>query len=426
MSPDHPQVAFGRYSLTRRLAKGGMAELFLALRRDNPRGGPVVVKRILPHFSTELEFVKMFLNEARIAAQLAHPNIIQIFDLGQESGHFFLAMEFMDGHDLESIAKKAGGTVPPLLAARIGAWLADALYYANKNLNVIHRDVTPGNVMVNWSGMAKLVDFGIAKATDQLEKTRPGVVKGKFRYMSPEQISQLELDGRTDLFSLGVLLYEITTGQKPFERKQILQTLQAVQSYAPPPPHEVVPAIPEPLSRIIMRALEKNRDRRYRTGREMHGDLEEFLRTAPPVGPAEIAAFLRRLYPDSQQVELITDPGLVQLPAELPTRPGREPLAPTDQIRSEDARRMLAEAERRHTRNQRAVEPPRPPQPALSPDELNTSQMTVEEVRRQLNAIKSQPAKPTPPPEDWELRTGVLGPEELADVRENSGAKRLA
>lgn len=398
-----------------------MAELFLATHEDAVGGGLLVLKRILPHYSSELEFVKMFLNEARIAAQLAHPNIIQIFDLGQESGHFYLAMEFVDGRDLETIAKKAGGTIPPLLAARVGAWIADALHYANKSLNVIHRDVTPGNVMVGWNGTVKLVDFGIAKATDQLEKTRPGVVKGKFRFMSPEQIAQLELDGRTDIFSLGVLLYEITTNQKPFERKQILQTLQAVQSYDPPPPHELMPGYPEQLSRIIMRALEKDRDRRYRNGREMHRDLEEFLRSVQPVGPGEIAAYLRRVFPDARPratVPFVPPPN---------PRPLDDDEPETSQVPAAQARRMRAEARRRSTRNQRAIESSR------ASMEQATSQMTAAELSREMELLSRSPIAPPDAPlpviddddDDWDMRTGLVGADELAELHESAGSRSL-
>ncbi|MGC4118337.1 MAG: serine/threonine-protein kinase [Myxococcales bacterium] len=290
--------AFGKYRLLRKLARGGMAELFLA---TDQAGLPVVIKRVLPHFTQETEFLKMFLNEARIAALLNHPGIVKVFDLGMEGEHLYIAMEFVDGFDLETLTKLSGGKMPPAIAARVGADVCDALFYANrmtdlegKPLNVVHRDVTPGNVMVTRRGQVKLVDFGVAKAAAQLERTRPGVVKGKFRYMSPEQINFKELDGRSDLFSLGVLLYEVCTGDRPFERKQLLDIINALMHYDPPPPAEVVKGFPKQLSIVIMHALEKDRETRYKHGREMQQALEQAIR-ATPTTSAELAGFIVEL-----------------------------------------------------------------------------------------------------------------------------------
>ncbi len=298
-SPAFP-MQFGRYRLLRKLAKGGMAELFLATRPGSSQ--QVVIKRVLPHFCSDTEFLAMFLNEARIAAQLNHQNIVGIYDLGQEADHLYIAMEYIDGSDLERLTREAGGLFPPHLAARIAACICDALYYANrqtdltsgKPLNVIHRDVTPGNVMITRQGVVKLVDFGVAKATAQLERTKPGVVKGKFRYMSPEQIQLQELDGRSDLFSLGVLLYEVTTGKKPFDRPQVIEIIRALTSWDPPAPADFVPGYPRPLSDVIVQALRKDPNTRFRDAREMQGALEGALAQMPPASIEDLGIFVRR------------------------------------------------------------------------------------------------------------------------------------
>ncbi len=371
--PSHYPQNFGNYVLLRKVAKGGMAELFLASVRNG--GRRLVIKRVLPSFTSEPEFLKMFLNEARIAAQLSHPNIVRVFDLGLEGEHVFLAMEFIDGFDLDTLTRVAGGRLPPDIVAGIGAATCEALHYANhvtdlagKPLNVVHRDVTPGNVMITRSGVVKLVDFGVAKAAASIDKTRPGVVKGKFRYMSPEQIAFKELDGRSDLFSLGVLLYEVTTGERPFERKQILDTVRAITSWDPPPPHTLVPGYPLELSRVILKALEKDRDRRYRSGEEMRQALEAAPGRA--VGPPELAAFVKGLarrrpdelprpdpfdfYPDDWEGpldarSLPTDPLRLAPAALRPAGASPEDLDDarklTSQISGIEVQRLLAEAE---------------------------------------------------------------------------------
>ncbi len=389
-SPNIFPQDFGSYVLLRKLAKGGMAELFVATVRG--RSERVVIKRVLPSYSSESEFLKMFLNEARIAAQLAHPNIVRVFDLGQEGDHLYLAMEFIDGFDLDLVTRVAGGRLPPDIAAGVAAAVCEALHFANRvcdrtgrPLNVVHRDVTPGNVMLTRAGVVKLVDFGVAKAAASIDKTRPGVVKGKFRYMSPEQVAFKELDGRSDLFSLGVLLYEVTTGQRPFERRQVLDTIQALSSWDPPPPDALVPQYPHGLSNVVLRALEKDRDRRYQSGKEMKQALEAAMPRPP--GPPEIAAFLAdlsRRHPDRLPPPAPADvtPSRIQpLDAlSLPTNPSRAaprslavttPMVPraasignallstldgepdddlevaTSQISGAEVQRLLAEAEQR-------------------------------------------------------------------------------
>src|SRR5690606_24924839 len=202
---------------------GGMAEIFLA-RQEGLEGfeKTICIKRIRPHLSSQANFVRMFLNEAKLAAQLNHPNIVQIYDLGRINDSYFIAMEYISGRDMSRIvpkAERAGIPFPMIYALRIASSVCEGLYYAHtksdafgNSLNVVHRDVTPENMLVSWDGTVKIVDFGIAKANTQIEQTRAGEIKGKLSYMSPEQAMGKQLDARSDIFSLGAVLYEWVTG----------------------------------------------------------------------------------------------------------------------------------------------------------------------------------------------------------------------
>ncbi|MGC4116368.1 MAG: protein kinase [Myxococcales bacterium] len=275
-------VPFGKYDLVASLGRGGMAEIFLAHERG--QDSFVVIKRVLPHLSTEVRFLEMLVSEAKVASLLNHPGIVRMLGLGQEEGQFYLAMEYVPGWNVLTVSKAAGGKVPPLIAAAIGQQVAEALSHAHlqtdlegRPLNLVHRDVTPGNVMATPRGDAKLIDFGIAKAATQLTKTAPGILKGKLRFVSPEQVRQEPVDARSDLFSLGVSLYEITTGTQPFGFTHAAQTLQAILDFEPPRPRTIVPDFPEDLEAIILRALEKHPDDRYPDAKSMAADLMQVV-----------------------------------------------------------------------------------------------------------------------------------------------------
>src|SRR5688572_5783532 len=206
---------FGKYTLLERIAVGGMAEIFLA-RQAGLEGfeKTIVIKRIRPHLSNQTSFVKMFLNEAKLAAQLSHPNIVQIYDLGKIGESYFIAMEYIFGRDMRRIIPKADGMgipFPMVYALKIASSACEGLYHAHQKhdlygnpLNIVHRDVTPENIMVSFDGTVKVLDFGIAKAANSVE-SGPGEIKGKLSYMSPEQCQGLVLDQRSDLFSLGTV-----------------------------------------------------------------------------------------------------------------------------------------------------------------------------------------------------------------------------
>ncbi|WP_224245762.1 protein kinase domain-containing protein [Hyalangium gracile] len=299
----------GRYHLLSRLAIGGMAEIWLA-RQLGPQGFEkfIVIKRILDGLGTDPEFVKMFLDEARIAAQLNHPHIVQIFDLGEEAGAFYIAMEYLPGEDVSTVARvglRQGKPLPIPYAVRIIADVAEGLAYAHAKkgpdgalLGIVHRDVSPQNLLITYDGVVKVVDFGIAKAANRESQTLAGQVKGKTSYMSPEQARGQTLDGRSDIFSLGIILFELVTRRRLFQFPEPLAALQAVASDDPIPlAHERNPDVPEPLSRIIEKALARDRDQRYPTARHFQSALEDWLRTQPDApGSAELASYMSEVF----------------------------------------------------------------------------------------------------------------------------------
>jgi serine/threonine protein kinase len=286
-----------------------MAELFLA--QEPPKPELVVLKRILPYLSEETEFVQMFLDEARIAAQLHHPNIVQVYELGKLDNTIFIAMEFVEGVDLRRVVQeeaKFGATVPYGVAAAICAQVAEGLDYAHFSkdvhgvpLELIHRDVSPQNVMVGYNGRVKIVDFGIAKAGTYVNRSKPGVIKGKFLYLSPEQVAQDKLDHRADIFALGTMMYEITTGKSPFAKPTTEGILYAIRSEDPSPPHLLKDDYPIELSRIIMRCLLKDRAQRYQRAAEVQADLKAFLVSGVLKQSTDISDYIARLMGEEEE-----------------------------------------------------------------------------------------------------------------------------
>ncbi|MCC7072905.1 MAG: protein kinase [Deltaproteobacteria bacterium] len=283
---------FDRYELLKKLATGGMAEIFLA-KQSGLEGFEkvVVLKRILPHLAQDEEFVSMFLDEARIAAKLSHPNVVQIYDLGKADGTYYIAMEYVSGRNVQHLIGKAqqrGEMTPVEHVCRILAGVCDGLHYAHSRkdydgtpLNIVHRDISPQNILVSFAGGVKVVDFGIAKASTQLAQTRAGVLKGKYAYMSPEQVRGARVDHRSDLFAVGLVMYEMLTGVRAFERDSSLKTLKAIVQEKPLNPRELNPDVPMEVVKLLSKALEKNPDRRYKTAQEMQLALEDYLEASP-------------------------------------------------------------------------------------------------------------------------------------------------
>ncbi|TQF16461.1 serine/threonine protein kinase [Myxococcus llanfairpwllgwyngyllgogerychwyrndrobwllllantysiliogogogochensis] len=314
----------GKYELVRKLATGGMAEVFLA-KAAGPGGfeKTLVLKRILPHLAEDPSFVEMFLGEARLVAGLNHPNVVQIFDFGEAEGSYFLTMELIDGPNLRRWQRQAatrGQPLAPGICAKVVAQAAEGLAFAHEfadpttgqPLGLIHRDVSPDNILVSRQGAVKVVDFGIAKVAGQKHRTQTGIVKGKVAYMPPEQVRADPLDRRVDVYALGVVLYELLTGRLPFDGPSELAMMQAIVSSEPVPVSRHRKDVPSALQAIITRALHKDREDRYADCRALHADLERFvLSLGEPVGAYQIA----------QAVGQVVEERLVPTPAPMSSRP---------------------------------------------------------------------------------------------------------
>ena len=298
----------GGYELIGRIASGGMAEVFLA-RRTGAMGFEkfVVVKKILPHLANELEFVTMFLDEARIAAQIHHSNVVQIYDLGQEGAAYYIVMEYLQGQSLSAALKFAykRKLFPPFpIVARVIANACAGLHAAHELRDVsgelvglVHRDVSPQNVVILYNGDVKLVDFGVAKARGRLTRTTSRSLKGKYAYMSPEQALGNPIDRRSDVFAMGVVLWECLAMKRLFQSESELAILRAITEAPTPPASKFREDTPESLDAIALKALAKDPKERYPSAAEMQRDLESALRTLPEgAGSSEVAAYMQRLF----------------------------------------------------------------------------------------------------------------------------------
>jgi serine/threonine protein kinase len=304
-------TVYGKYFLLDRIAVGGMAEVFKA-KTFGVRGFErlLVIKRILPHLSKDEDFVEMFIDEAKISVELSHANIVQVTDLGKIADNYFIAMEYIDGKDLRAILKKAQTSNRPLSveqAVFITIEVCKGLDYAhrkkssstNKPMDIIHRDISPQNVMISYEGEVKVVDFGIAKTAAKINQTQAGVLKGKFGYMSPEQAMGLEVDQRTDIFSTGIILFEMLTGRRLFLGDTDFETLEKIKEAAIPPISNYNQNVPKELERIVLKALARDLSKRYSNVREMQVDLTKFFySTYPEFTQSNLAHHLKKLFKD--------------------------------------------------------------------------------------------------------------------------------
>ena len=307
--PQHGTAAgLARYAIVGEIGVGGMARVHLA-HLDGPGGFRkwVAIKRIHRHLARDDTFVRMFLDEARVAARISHPHVAQVFELGRHRHTYWLAMEYLHGEPLHELmfatAERGQRALDPYLAARLVADAAEGLHAAHELrdhdgslLNLVHRDVSPHNIFVTYDGTAKMVDFGIATGAGRLAFTRAGTLKGKLAYMSPEQIRGRPLDRRADVFSLGIVLWELTTGQRLFRGETELGTLERVQACRVPRPTELCAGFPPELEAILLGALQKSRHQRIRSARELSRSLRRFgERADSPVGCDEVAAHVREV-----------------------------------------------------------------------------------------------------------------------------------
>jgi len=299
---------FGRYYLIDKVATGGMADVFKA--KSFSHGGfekLLVIKRILEHLSENDEFVEMFIDEAKITVSLQHPNIVQIYDFGDIHHHYYLSMECVEGKDVKGILRKLAHRrklLPTEFAVYIAHEMCKGLDYAHKKCNaqggpllIIHRDISPSNILVSYDGEVKIADFGIAKAENSVYTTQDGVLKGKFEYMSPEQANAAALDHRSDIFSAGIILHEMLTGRRLFKTEGDIKTLEKIKSVDIQPPSALNPNIPGRLDAIVMRALSRDPDDRFADGREFQQALLEFMYPATPDLTREsLAHFMHDLF----------------------------------------------------------------------------------------------------------------------------------
>jgi len=293
----------GRYQILDRLAVGGMAELYKAtLQADHGFEKVVVIKKILPHLAVDRSFVEMFIDEARITAQLDHRHIVQVFELGNDADTPYIAMQYVDGVDVLGLLRECARAqirLPPDLAALIARDVLDALDYAHnavdssgKALGIIHRDISPGNVLLSWRGDVKLTDFGIARAAERRHKTEAGTLKGKYGYMSPEQVSGSEIDPRSDLFSVGILLAEMVMARRLFTSTNDLDILLMVRDARLDRMHKYASEFPIELRVLTARALQRRPEDRWQTAAQFRDALDEWLRRTTHATTRELAALV--------------------------------------------------------------------------------------------------------------------------------------
>jgi serine/threonine protein kinase len=308
-------IVFGKYLLLERISVGGMAEVFKAKSFGEEGFEKILaIKRILPSMAEDEEFIEMFIDEAKISGQLSHPNIGQIFELGKIDSSYFIAMEYVWGKDVLQIQnrfRRHRQTMPLAMSVFIASRVCEGLDYAhrkkdetNSPLHIIHRDVSPQNVLVSYSGECKIIDFGIAKARSRSSKTQAGVLKGKFGYMSPEQVRALPLDQRSDIFTIGTVLYEMCTGERLFTGESDFATLEKVRNAIVKAPSKINPKISPALEGIIMQALRRDPEERFQWASEMQEALTAFLMKLSPIFTTKnLAATVSKLFETERRRE---------------------------------------------------------------------------------------------------------------------------
>ncbi len=295
--------------LAEKLAAGGMAEVYRAVQFGH--GGfekIIALKRILPHYAADDEFKHMFQMEANLSGLLQHPNIVQIFTNGESEGYLYLLMEFVDGKNVRQLLARADKKrikIPIQFSCYMVAEACKGLEYAHhfsdpktsEKLNIVHRDMSPQNIMLSYDGAVKIVDFGIAKAAARSENTRAGILKGKFGYMSPEQAQGMPLDNRTDVFAMGIIIFELLTQRRLFSHDDDMRTLQLVRDCNVPRPSKYNPDVGPTLDRIVLKALAKNKADRYATAGDLYADLIRFMNSRyPEFIPTDFSKFLRKIF----------------------------------------------------------------------------------------------------------------------------------
>ncbi len=363
---------FGKYYLLERINVGGMAEVFRA-KAFGVEGFErlVAVKRILPNIAEDKEFIRMFIEEAKLAVQLNHANIAQIFDLGVVDGAYYIALEHIHGRDLRGMfdrCRQLGEPMPVAQACFVVMKLCEGLDYAHnkrdqsgRELHLVHRDVSPQNVLVSFEGEVKIIDFGIAKAAGKGSKTQAGILKGKFGYMSPEQVRGIPIDRRSDVFSCGIVLYELLTGERLFVGESDFSTLEKVRNVEILPPSTYNRRIPDELERIVLKALAKDPEERYQNAIDLHDELQAFVYTAGEFySRKDLAGWMKKTFGREIEEETAKLESYRQLKA--PVEPGPA-IARTATGSKPPAMPGSGSAQRRSTQGMAAVSGTKPPPP---------------------------------------------------------------
>jgi serine/threonine-protein kinase len=437
----------GRYELVRRLAVGGMAEIYLARLPGVGLEGfekLVVLKRILPQHALDPELLRMFTDEARLSATLTNPHVTEVYDVGADAEAPFFAMEYVHGQNLRQLLHAHGGPLPIPHAVGIVAAAAAGLHYAHEKrgpggepMHIVHRDVSPSNVLVSYDGAVKVSDFGIAKWAHQRTQTQEGALKGKFAYMSPEQCRGRALDARSDVFALGTILYELTTGRSPFAAETDFDILNKIVSGEPEPPRLPDGAeYPPALAEIVMRALAREPEARTPNAQALQVQLEAFARDGRlEVSTVALASFVQGLFADelaawreAQRAGKSLADHLAEREAARPREGGVAPRTATDAFA---ATRRVAPAKRRRlataaalavltvtggliaasNHKRTAAEVPVAHAPAPEPARVVSTPAPAE------HNVESQPAPTTPVVPTNVAQTSVRGPDKSASRR---------
>jgi serine/threonine-protein kinase len=304
-------IPYGRFLLVERVAIGGMAEVFAAVDRGDRTARLYAVKRILPTLAEDRELVRMFLDEARLVVQLEHPGIVPIHELGKLGAGYYIAMDYVAGRDLRTIAerfRRRGERLPVEVAALVVAEAADALDHAHRGLGadgaelrVVHRDVSPANILVGFDGTVRIIDFGIAQAALRRRTAAP-VLRGKFGYMSPEMVRGLPVDRRSDVFSLGIVLHELLSGERLFTGSSELAVMERVRAAEAPPPSRSNRAVPPDLDAVVLRALARDPEARHAWASELRDALRPWARRAGD-GRRALAGLMAATFPEGLRSE---------------------------------------------------------------------------------------------------------------------------
>jgi serine/threonine-protein kinase len=384
----------GKYVVRRKIAEGGMAEIYLCA-STGPEGfqKEVVIKRVRAGLAGDSDFVEMFIAEARLASQISHANVVQIFDFDKHEDTYYLAMEYVRGRslwDLRKRCKERMTPLPPLLVAQIGREVAAALHGAHQltvggqPVNLVHRDVSPHNVLLSYDGAVKLTDFGIAKAGNRLSAV--GVLKGKFAYMSPEQSRGEAVDPRTDVFALGIVLWELLTGGRLFEGDSDIAVLRAVQQSVIAPPRRLNPDVGPGLDEAVMKALTRDLDQRFQSAQELERALAAYVfANARSYDDTDVGGFLRGLFAQ----ELEAERALEQAP--MPS-----PMAASPPARLEPGSGRAGTLVLQHGQRPVLAEPPPPPAPEAPSTDTDPAAPPLEQTHP-----RAAPSEAVPAPVPW-------------------------